>query len=132
MQVDAGATFICGTGRIPPVKPMLTYAKDQMELDTRIKRRETAVTEFYEQYVACMWRPTACRGPDVLCTSTDGLLQFCARKQHSRAISSTLEGVGPDGCAGISWLQTVSTTQAPTRRSHPCLQGWHTSAKGRL
>jgi hypothetical protein len=111
VQVDAGATFICGTGRIPPLNPMLIYAKDQLKLETRIKRRDTAVTEFYKQCVACMWRPTACRGPNVLYQWAS---IECARKQPSRAISSTLEGVGPDGCTGSSWLQTVSTTQAPT------------------
>lgn len=39
-QVDMGATFICGTGRDPPVNPMLTYAVDCLKLGTRPKLRD--------------------------------------------------------------------------------------------
>ena len=35
-----GATFICGTGRDPPVNPMLTYAVDCLKLGTRPKLRD--------------------------------------------------------------------------------------------
>jgi hypothetical protein len=35
-----GATFICGTGRDPPVNPMLTYAVDCLKLGVRPKLRD--------------------------------------------------------------------------------------------
>ena len=50
-QVDMGATFICGTGRDPPVNPMLTYAVDCLGLGTRPKLRDgPAATALFDRY----------------------------------------------------------------------------------
>ncbi len=53
--VDMGATFICGTGRDPPVNPMLTYAVDVLKLATRPKLRDGphATALFDRQVLEC-------------------------------------------------------------------------------
>jgi hypothetical protein len=51
-----GATFICGTGRDPPVNPMLTYAVDCLKLGTRPKLRDGPhATALYDRCDADRW-----------------------------------------------------------------------------
>lgn len=49
--VDLGATFVCGTSRVPPVNPILEYAVDRLGLTLKKKYRDgPKATALYDQY----------------------------------------------------------------------------------